>query len=144
MMKKSKGSVLLAALLTLTAASAAQAQSAEDQVREVVTTAYVEGIHIERDPAKVRAGFDETFVMSVRSDEGVSHITREEWLSRMRAGDRNPREVTHRFTDVMVVGNTATARLELFIDGNHIFTDVLGLYRFDSDWRIVNKIFERH
>ncbi len=136
--------LLAAALLVLVGASTAEAQTEEERVREVVTSAYVEGIHIERDPAKVRAGFDESFVMSVRSEDGVGHVTRDEWIERLRVGERNRSEVTHDFIDVTVIGSTASVRLELFMDGAHVFTDVLGLYRFDDGWRIVNKVFERH
>lgn len=135
---------LLACALTLFAPAAVEAQSDEDAVREVVDVAYVHGIHIDRDSEAVRAGFHESFVMSVQTADGVRHVSRDQWIEGLDAGVPNPREVEVRFLDIYVVGNTATARLELHIDGEHTFTDVIGLYRFDDGWKMVNKVFQRH
>jgi hypothetical protein len=45
---------------------------------------------------------------------------------------------------VDVTGNAASAKVMVSENGEHIFTDYFGLYRFDSGWKIVNKIFQGH
>lgn len=40
--------------------------------------------------------------------------------------------------------HAAVARVELWRDGKHTFTDYLSLYRFDDGWKILGKIFQRH
>lgn len=122
----------------------AAAQSPEDSVRSVIEDAYVRGIHIERDSAAVRRGFHPLFVMSTLRGDQLVQVTLDQWLARMAHGRRNPARVEHAFDRVEVVGNTATARLRLSMDGRHRFTDFLSLYRFPEGWRIVNKAFQAH
>ena len=43
-----------------------------------------------------------------------------------------------------ITGSAAVARVELYRDFKHIFTDYLSLYRFDDGWKIVGKIFYQH
>lgn len=38
----------------------------------------------------------------------------------------------------------AVARVELHVDGEHAYTDYLGLYRTWDGWKIVNKHFQSH
>lgn len=43
-----------------------------------------------------------------------------------------------------ITGNAAIAKVELYQEGNKIFTDYLSLYKFKEGWRIVSKICEDH
>ena len=45
---------------------------------------------------------------------------------------------------VDVEGNAAVARVEIYRDGKHTFTDYLSLYKFPDGWKIVGKIFQSH
>jgi hypothetical protein len=127
------------------AAPALPAQSDDvAAVRRVIESAYVRGIHIERDSAAVRRGFHPRFVMSTLRGDSLAQVTLDQWLSRMDHGRRNSVRVEHAFDRVEVVGNTATARLRLSYDGRQRFTDFLSLYRFPEGWRIVNKAFQAH
>ena len=45
---------------------------------------------------------------------------------------------------VDVTGDAAVARVELYKDGKHIYSDYMSLYRFDDGWKIVGKIYHRH
>jgi len=45
---------------------------------------------------------------------------------------------------VNVTGNAAVARVEIYRDGKHAFTDYLSLYKFPDGWLIVGKIFQAH
>lgn len=123
----------------------ASAQQDDDArlVREVVESAYVRGVWIDRDPAAVRAGFHPDFVMSVNSDDALARVTLDEWLGRMGLdGTPAEHEVAHVFEHVDVTGGTAVVRLRLSIDGVHRYTDYLSLYRLADGWRIVGKVFE--
>lgn len=136
-------------LLTLTLALGVSAGDADvGAIRDVVTTAYVEGIHVEGDPAKIRSGFHESFKMFVQADDGIKEIGRDQWIARIEEGnaraDRERPEVDHEFTLVDVSGDAAVARVEIHRDGVHTFTDYLSLYRFPDGWRIVSKTFYRH
>ena len=43
-----------------------------------------------------------------------------------------------------VTGNTASARVEVYRDGKHTFTDYLLLYKFTDGWKIVSKADHAH
>lgn len=134
-------------VLLLAAAPAAASSSSEDAeaIRAVVASAYIEGLHKNGSREDIRAGFHPDFVMSVHTDAGVTKVTIEEWIGRLPAEGQAPaREVTHEVPTVQVVDDTAVAQVEVFLDGEHAFTDFMGLYRFPEGWRIVTKIFQRH
>jgi len=117
-------------------------------VKAVVTSAYVEGVHRQGDPALMRAGFHPDFRMYVLRDGKVGFVSLDEWAERVfrSAKERKgpaPR-VDASFTQVDVTGATAVARVELNRDGKHVFTDYLSLYKLPDGWRIVAKVFQSH
>lgn len=127
----------------------AAAAAATEGIQEVVTRAYVEGIHKESDPEKIRAGFHPDFVMFVKTDDGIRQVTRDGWIARIeerkaKEPDAPRPEIGHEFTLVDATDDAAVARVEIHRDGEHVFTDYLSLYRFDDGWRIVGKIYQSH
>ncbi len=143
-------SALLIALFLSAWPAAGEAPAADaEAVREVIVRAYVEGIHKESDPEKIRSGFHPDFTMFINTDEGILKVTRDEWIARIEEGnrknpDRQRPEVRHEFSLVEVTGGAAVARVEIHRDGKHTFTDYLSLYRFADGWRIIAKTFHRH
>lgn len=119
-------------------------------IKEVVDRAYVHGVHIDADPAKIRSGMHESFVMFVRNGDAVTQLTRDAWIARIEAGNaaRKPDAPKPTTTaDIQVLdraGDSAVVRVKLFRDGKQIFTDYISLYRFDGGWKLVGKIFHRH
>jgi len=142
--------VCLTTLVFLGVGSAAFAGGPDEAaIIEAVDQAYVHGIHIERDTEKVRKGFHESFVMFVRTDEGVDHVTRDAWIERMEAskakGDQGPRPKTTAKVSVLdQAGDAAIVKVDLFRDGKHTFTDYISVYRFDDGWKLVGKIYHRY
>ena len=148
-MKKSRVLLSLLLLCISVGSVAVASDSAEDAIRAVVEEAYVRGIHIDRDPDAIRSGFHESFVMLVRADEGVSKVTRDEWIANIEKSnatvpDRPKTKIDHRFKLVDVTGRAAVVKIEIDRDGTHVFTDYMSLYRTDDGWKIVGKIFFRH
>jgi len=139
----------LALLLTILAA--APATAAEDDrtaVEAVVKAAYVDGVHAAFDPQAMRKGFDPAFRMQVLRDGTITSLTLEEWIERMEKSAReNPAPtpvVRHEFKLVDVTGTAAVARVELWRDGRHMFTDYLSLYKRPDGWKIAAKTFYAH
>lgn len=115
-----------------------------EAIRRVITSAYVEGLHMNGSRDAIRAGFHPAFVMKVLTDDGITDVTIEEWIARLPAeGTPPPHTVDHAIPDVSVSGVAATAKVEVLFDGRHVFTDYMSLYKFGDDWRIVAKIFNR-
>jgi hypothetical protein len=136
--------------LAVLAAAASFADDAADvaAVKAVVTSAYVEGVHRQGDPALMRAGFHPDFRMYMLRDGKVGVVTLDEWAERIGRGAKERKspapKVEATFTQVDVTGSTAIARVEVNRDGKHVFTDYLSLYKLPEGWRIVAKTFQSH
>ena len=126
------------------AASADAVNPDAEAIREVITSAYIEGLHMNGSREDIRAGFHPDFVMKVLSEDGIVDVTIEEWIARLpEEGTPPDHTVSHRIPNVDIAGVAATARVEVLFDGEHVFTDYMSLYRFSDGWRIVGKIFNR-
>jgi hypothetical protein len=140
--------MLLAAALLAPAALPA-AERAEDAVKAVVQSAYIEGVHAKGDAALMRAGFHPDFRMLVLRDGAMSAVTLDEWATRIEKGSRDRAgaarpEIRAEFPRIHVTGDAAQVQVELYRGGKHAFTDYLTLYRFADGWKIVSKIFQAH
>jgi Putative lumazine-binding len=125
------------------------AQSDEQNVKDVVNTAYVGGIHNSGPIADIRKGFHPTFIMLSLTENEAKSTTLDEWVKRIDAGRAkdptpNPVRAEAKFVNVTVVGTSANVTLELFRGEKKVFTDHLLLYKFTEGWRIVGKTFFRH
>lgn len=141
------------ALVWVLAGTAALAQGTADDdaaIKEVVDRAYVQGVHVDGDGEKIRSGMHDSFVMLVRNGNEITSLTRDAWITRIEASraKANPdakKPETKAEIDVLDrQGDTAVARVKLFRDGKQIFTDYISLYRFESGWKMVGKVFQRH
>ncbi len=52
-------------------------------------------------------------------------------------------KVTAKYPIIDVSGDAAMAKVELYRNGKHLFTDYLLLYKFESGWQIVSKNYFR-
>jgi hypothetical protein len=126
--------------------ASALAQSADlVAVQSVIESAYVTGVFITRDSNSVRRGFHPRFILSVLQSDTVLVVPLDAWLARLRLdGRRTTDQVQHTIDHISITANTAHVTMRLSINGRHVYTDYMGLYRFPEGWRIVNKIFQDH
>jgi hypothetical protein len=144
--------LILAAVFVVSLAVSAPAAGQADEsanVKAVVQSAYVEGVHAKGDAALMRAGFDPEFRMYVLRDGKLTIVTLEDWAGRIEAAakkDPNAKRpaIKAEYTMIDVTGNAAVAKVDLYRDGKHTFTDYLSLYKFPDGWKIVSKIFQAH
>lgn len=128
---------------------AAVAQTADEiEVKQVVTSAYIEGIHNRGSVDEIRKGFHPTFNMLRLVDNQIKPLPIEEWITNLEKQRKEstapPVKTEGKFINVDVTGNNAVVKLELFRENKKIFTDYLVLYKFAEGWRIVSKTFYRH
>lgn len=143
--------VTLVALLLSTVLSAGEAEIEKERaaIREAIEKAYIRGIHIEWDAEAARNGFHPDFEMLMLEGEGMRKLPISDWVESIeRKKQEHPEgpqyEITYEIPMVDVTGNAAVAKIEIFKDGAHIFTDYMSLYRFADGWKIVGKIYYRH
>lgn len=148
-----KQALILAFALTLPAAAiTAQAGSdaaEEEAVKATIVTAYIQGIHNERDVAKIRSGFHPDFNMLAFRDNSINKVTIEQWIGGIeRSLERSPEPpevpVRPEFTAVQVSGNAAVAQIEVYRGDRHLYSDFMSLYKFEDGWKIVAKIYYSH
>jgi hypothetical protein len=126
----------------------ASAQNDEADVKQVVTSAYIEGIHNRGKVEDIRKGFHPSFNMLRLMDNQIKPLPIEEWITNLEKSKKESAAATFKtegkFIDVDITGNNAVVKLELYRENKKVFTDYLVLYKFAEGWRIVSKTFFRH
>ena len=141
--------VSLVLILIAAAAAGASANEREEKaVVQVITDAYINGVHANPDAAAMRRGFHPDFRMLVLSDGKMTAVTLDEWAGRVEKSAANASAarpaIKADFREVNVTGSAASVRVEVFRDGKHTFTDYLLLYKFGDGWKIVSKTYHTH
>jgi len=135
-------------LISLAVAPARASEDERNAIEAVVKAAYVDGVHATFDAHAMRRGFDPAFRMQVLREGKVTSLTLDEWIARMeKSAQENPLPkpvVRHEFKLVDVARTAAVARVDLWRDGKHVFTDYLSLYRLPEGWKIAAKTFYAH
>jgi hypothetical protein len=139
---------IIAIFFILASADFCIAQSDEESIKSVVTSAYIEGIHNRGNVEDIRRGFHPTFNMLRMVQNEIKPFPIEEWISSIeKAKKENPApqpRTEGKFIDIDVTGTAAVVKLELYRESKLIFTDYLVLYKFNEGWRVVSKTFYRH
>ena len=142
--------VALAAVtvLALTTTGMAANDAEKKAVIQVITDAYINGVHAKPDAAAMRRGFHPDFRMLVLADGKMNAVTLDEWAGRVEKSAANPNAarpaIKAEFPVVEIAGAAASARVEVFRDSKHTFTDYLLLYKFADGWKIVSKTYHTH
>jgi hypothetical protein len=139
---------VIALLLFVACRSIALAQTDEEAIKAVVTSAYIEGIHNRGNTEDIRKGFHSTFNMLRMVQNEIKPFPIEEWITAIEKGKKEspaplPR-TEGKFLSVDITGTAAVVKLELYRENKKTFTDYLVLYKFSEGWRIVSKTFYRH
>ncbi len=121
-------------------------QSSDAQaIQGVLQKHYVEGMYIKRDADLLRAGLAETFVMQVYWDGQLRRSTVPEWFDRMKLnGKPTKRKIESKIKVLDITGVAAVARVDLYRDSEHRYTDYFGLYKTENGWKMVTKMFHAH
>ena len=128
----------------------AQSPAKEDeiQIKEVITKAYLIGIHNQGDLEEVKKGFHPGFEMLMVRNGSFSKMPFYTWLEILEARRKDPLykpiPIEWKFLSVDVCETTAVVKLELYRENKLIFTDFLSLYKFEEGWKIVSKTYHTH
>lgn len=141
-----KRNLLLFVFVILAITSIAQ-DADREAIKHVIQQAYVEGIHNRAGIHLVEAGFHPGFEMLSMTNGLLSRFPIYSWLSNLKkAMSENKPHTVKTTADIPMVdiaGDAAVARVELFRDGLHTFTDYMCLYKFEDGWKIVVKTYYR-
>jgi hypothetical protein len=144
--------LIFALLVTATLCVSAQdVEKEQTEIKRIVQTAYVEGLQNEGDKIKIEEGFHPEFnLLGIGKDDQLSKYPISDWSARQvakrDAGDlplQGDKKVSVKFKQVDVTGTAATVKLEFFIGDTLTYVDYLSLYKFESGWKIVSKIYHK-
>ena len=131
-MKNVLAFTIAASLLIASALVAGEVEKEQEAVKKVIEAAYINGIHRDWNAAAAKAGFHPDFVMLIREKEGIRKLPIAEWADSIEKKKKQQPEgpeyeITYEIPMVDVTGEAAVARIELYRDGKHIFTDYMSL-----------------
>jgi hypothetical protein len=122
----------------------------EAAIKEVIQTAYIDGIHNLGDVTAIKNGFHPGFELLIKNQNNqLVKLPIYSWIETVEGRKKsNPEGVvektTARYLSFDITGDAAVAKIELFKEEKKIFTDYLFLYKFENKWKIVSKIYHTH
>lgn len=125
-----------------------QTRTEEDAVKDVITSAYIEGRHNLRDIEDMEKGFHPGFINFYVQNNQLNKYPIYSWIESVKMNkEKNPeppeKKATIKFLLINVTGNTAISKFELYLNGKYRCTDSFMLLKFKEGWRIVAKISHR-
>lgn len=122
----------------------------EDEIVSLVERSYINGAFNGLDPDAMEEGFHEEFAIFSADGNKLGKYPIDRWVESVRkrkeSEDFDPasNRWDHKFASVDVTGNSAAVKVELFRDGNQVYTDYLSLLKFRDGWKIVAKVYHQH
>jgi Putative lumazine-binding len=119
-------------------------------IKSLLETSYFNGAFNGLDTVAMAKGFHADFaIFSPGKNELIDKYPIKEWIAdiekRKAAANFKPtQEWKGEVKALDITGNTAMAKIELQRNGKLVFTDYLLLLRFNSGWKIVGKVYNRH
>ena len=111
-------------------------------VKNRIIESYVKGIFLKGDYKLLKEGWHPDCNIVIFDNGKLQKLPAKYWVDRLK---ENPKPldptVTYKFTDVKITGYAALAIVEIYSNGNHLYTDYMCLYKFNKKWKIVTKIF---
>lgn len=148
-----KKQILIIGIMLLSGISFSQSLSSEqNKVKDVVQSAYIEGLQNEGDASKIEAGFHPDFyLLGIDKGDNMWRYAIKDWKEKQVQKRKNgelplsgDKKVSAKYKSIDITGNAAVVKLAYYVNTKHIYTDYLSLYKFESGWKIVSKIFHKH
>ena len=121
----------------------------EDLIKTVIQTAYVEGLQNEGDFDKIDAGFHPDFeLIGIGKGDEMWHLPIAEWKTRVKEklekGElprKDEDKISIKFLNIDITETVAVAKFEFYVGKELKYIDYQSLYKFESGWKIVSKVF---
>lgn len=117
-------------------------------IKDVIQTAYVEGLQNEGDLDKIDSGIHPDFnLIGIGEADEMWALSITDWkaktVKRLETGELPRKEnlISIKFLNVDVTGTAAVAKIEFYVGEKLTYVDYISLYKFESGWKMVNKIF---
>ncbi len=140
---------LIVLILLFFAAQIVFAQSNDEYlaIKNVIQSAYIDGIHNLGSLEDIEKGFHPDFNLLGLKEDKLTKYAIKDWIESVKKKKESgvkPPLTTCEYVSIDITGTAATAKIRLLRDGKLIFTDYLFLYKFSDGWKIVSKIYFAH
>lgn len=140
---------IIACFILGSAAIAQDKENDEKEIKNVIQSAYIDGIQNSGEIEDIEEGFHPGFNLLIYKGNMMDKLPIYNWIeyvkmrkAKMAETDPPVEKTTVEFIDIDITGTAAVTKIKLFKGGEHIFTDYLSLYNFTDDgWKIVGKIY---
>ncbi|MBI9052178.1 MAG: nuclear transport factor 2 family protein [Bacteroidales bacterium] len=144
-------SLTIVIILAVGSLSAQETNKEEIAIKEVIQSAYVDGLQNKGNTSDIENGFHSGFNLLGVNHNMLTKFPIYSWIqsfeSRKAKDPTPPTEeqlISCKYLLIDVTGNAAMAKIELNRNNELLFTDYLQLYKFEEGWKIVSKIYYRH
>ena len=119
-------------------------------IEQLINECYLEGALNAMDTRKMEVGYHKDFAIFFKKDDELAKLPLEEWIAMIEnyKHDDNKieglREFKGEIVQIDVTEDIAFIKLKLLRREQLIFTDYITLLKYDSEWKIVTKIYHSH
>ena len=147
-----KKTILLSVIILLSfSASFAQDKQEKELIKQVIQTAYVDGLCNNADEEAVNNGFHPGFeLLSAGKGNAMWKFPIYNWIDIAKEGKEKGFKysfqneyTTVKYLFIDIAGNVAVAKIEFYEGKEMNYIDYLSLIKFEDGWRIVSKIAHR-
>ncbi|WP_372644678.1 nuclear transport factor 2 family protein [Ancylomarina sp.] len=139
---------LFVMLLIINMAFAQDLEEEKQAIKNVIQTSYVEGLQNEGNLEKIDQGIHPDFVLlGIGEGDKMWKLPIDKWkektVKKLEEG-KLPREenpVSIQFLSIDITGTAAVAKIEFYVGEKLTYIDYISLYKFEGNWKMVNKIF---
>tara|TARA_R110001583_G_scaffold16041_4_gene65139 strand:+ start:8466 stop:8918 length:453 start_codon:yes stop_codon:yes gene_type:complete len=139
---------LLVMLFVINLAFAQDLNEEKKAIKNVIQTSYVEGLQNEGNLEKIDQGIHPDFLLlGIGEGDNMWKLPIDEWKEKtekkLKEGKlpRKEKPITVKFLSIDITGTAAVAKIEFYVGEKLTYIDYISLYKFDGNWKMVNKIF---
>lgn len=124
-------------------------QSEKEAVQQVVQSAYVDSIHNRTGIEKISEGFHPDFETLDKRNDMLTKFPIYSWIETgeqaMFSDETTTKKttITAKFPLIDIAGDAAMAKVDLYRNEQHLFTNFLLLYKLEKGWKILSKTYYR-
>ncbi|MCZ4695095.1 hypothetical protein DWB61_08895 [Ancylomarina euxinus] len=143
-----KITTLFVMLLVINMAFAQDIEVEKQAIKNVIQTSYVEGLQNEGNLAKIDQGIHPGFVLlGIGEGDKMWELPIAQWKEKtemkLKEGKlpRKENPISIQFLSIDITGTAAVAKIEFYVGEKLTYIDYISLYKFEGNWKMVNKIF---
>jgi hypothetical protein len=136
-------------LISFARLNAQQIKNDEVSIKEVIQSAYVEGLMNNGNKTKIESGFHSDFtLLGIDKGGNMWKYPIVKWkaqqMEKRKKGElplKGNKRVSIIFETVDISGTAAIAKIRFYVGQKLTYIDYISLYKFESGWKMVSKIF---